>query len=136
MFTELAYFSAQVVTITTLSLMGILFRLTIGYRKFNALVNAYRIKDTGKMLSDPEQNQTPVLMIALTVGYQSIAPFNQAFKELKGITPTEFRKQSQRDNYLFSIIPIFGIVLNQWDTDIALLQSNTLKNLTERAWPL
>ncbi len=72
----------------------------LGYRNFNALLNEYRIGDACAMLSDLDKNQTPVLTIALTVGYQSIAPFNQAFRELKGITPTEFRKQSQRDNYL------------------------------------
>ncbi|NKB33551.1 MAG: helix-turn-helix domain-containing protein [Pseudomonadales bacterium] len=72
---------------------------SLGYRNFNALLNEYRIKDACEMLSDSERDQSPILTIALSVGYQSIAPFNQAFKELKGVTPTEFRKQSQRDMY-------------------------------------
>lgn len=72
----------------------------LGYRNFNALLNEFRIKDACEQLSNSEKNQLPVLTIALTVGYQSVAPFNQAFRELKGLTPTEFRKQSQRENYL------------------------------------
>lgn len=72
----------------------------LGYRNFNALLNEFRVKDACEQFSDPEKNQSPVLTIALTVGYQSIAPFNQAFRELKGVTPTEFRKKSQRESYL------------------------------------
>lgn len=72
----------------------------LGYRNFNALLNKFRIKDACEQFSDPEKNQSPVLTIALTVGYQSIAPFNQAFRELKGVTPTEFRKKSQREIHL------------------------------------
>lgn len=67
----------------------------LGYRNFNALLNDYRVKDACQQLSNPKENSTPVLTIALTVGYQSIAPFNQAFRELMGTTPTDFRKQSQ-----------------------------------------
>ncbi len=72
----------------------------LGYRNFNALLNEFRVKDACEQLSDPEKNQSPVLTIALTVGYQSVAPFNQAFRDLKGQTPTEFRKQSQREVHL------------------------------------
>jgi len=67
----------------------------LGYRNFNALLNQYRIKDACGQLSNPDENKLPVLSIALGVGYQSIAPFNQAFRELKGLTPTQYRNQSQ-----------------------------------------
>ena len=32
-----------------------------------------------------------MLTIALDMGYRSLSPFNKAFKEIKGMTPTEFR---------------------------------------------
>jgi AraC-like DNA-binding protein len=32
-----------------------------------------------------------VLSIALEAGFQSIGPFNRAFKAATGLTPTEFR---------------------------------------------
>jgi len=69
----------------------------LGYRNFNSLLNEYRIRDACTALEDPDNSQTPVLTIALSQGYQSIAPFNQAFKEILGMTPTEFRKQALQD---------------------------------------
>ncbi len=68
----------------------------LGYRNFNAMLHQYRIEDAGAVLSDKENHNLPVLTIALTVGYQSITPFNNAFRELKGVTPSEFRKRSAR----------------------------------------
>lgn len=67
----------------------------LGYRNFNALLHEYRIKDACAMLTDPDSNNLPILTIALTVGYQSIAPFNQAFRDLKGMTPSAYRQQSR-----------------------------------------
>lgn len=66
----------------------------LGYRNFNALLHEYRIGDASRMLSDPQQRHLPVLTIALTVGYQSITPFNSAFRQSKGVTPTEFRRRA------------------------------------------
>jgi AraC-like DNA-binding protein len=34
----------------------------------------------------------PVLTIALDLGFGSIGPFNRAFKDATGMTPTEFRR--------------------------------------------
>ena len=42
-------------------------------------------------LSNPIKKDLPVLTIALSLGYQSISPFNQAFRELVGQTPTQYR---------------------------------------------
>jgi AraC-like DNA-binding protein len=44
-------------------------------------------------LADARKRELPVLTIALTAGFQSIGPFNRAFKAATGLTPTEFRKQ-------------------------------------------
>jgi AraC-like DNA-binding protein len=69
----------------------------LGYRNFNALLHEYRIKDASQMLSDPAQRHLPVLTIALTVGYQSITPFNNAFRQTKNLTPTEFRRKALQE---------------------------------------
>ena len=66
---------------------------TLGYRNFNAMLHQYRIEDACEALADPENRTVPVLTIALTVGYQSITPFNNAFREIMGVTPSEFRKR-------------------------------------------
>jgi AraC-like DNA-binding protein len=64
----------------------------LGYRNFNALLHEHRLRDACERLADPAQAHLPILTIALDVGYQSIAPFNQAFREAKGCTPSEYRR--------------------------------------------
>ena len=63
----------------------------LGFRNFNAFLHHYRIREACEALSDPAQARTPILTIALTVGYQSISTFNRAFREVLGETPSEFR---------------------------------------------
>ena len=64
----------------------------LGHRNFNAFVNRWRLDDAQQALLDPLQAQLPVLRIALDAGFQSIGPFNRAFKAHTGQTPTDFRR--------------------------------------------
>lgn len=64
----------------------------LGFRNFNDFLNHYRINDACEILSDPTQNRKTILEIAYQLGYQSIGPFNKAFKDLKEMTPTAYRK--------------------------------------------
>ena len=66
----------------------------LGFRNFNAFLHHYRLREACGMLSDPGQARTPILTIALTVGYQSINTFNRAFRENMGETPSTFRARS------------------------------------------
>lgn len=66
----------------------------LGYRNFNAFLNRYRIEDAKLALSDLTQREVPVLTIAMDAGFQSIGPFNRAFKAETGVTPTEFRREA------------------------------------------
>jgi AraC-like DNA-binding protein len=66
----------------------------LGYRNFNAFLNHYRIEDARLALSDATQREVPVLTIAMDAGFQSIGPFNRAFKAETGVTPTEFRREA------------------------------------------
>ncbi len=65
----------------------------LGHRNFNAFVNGYRLAEATAALADPARRERPVLSIALDSGFQSIGPFNRAFKAATGLTPTEFRRQ-------------------------------------------
>ncbi len=47
---------------------------------------------------DPAKRELPVLTLALDAGFQSIDPFNRAFKTATGLTPTEFRRQKLADS--------------------------------------
>jgi AraC-like DNA-binding protein len=66
----------------------------LGYRNFNAFLNRYRIEDAKAALSDIAQREVPVLTIAMDAGFQSIGPFNRAFKAETGMTPSEFRREA------------------------------------------
>jgi AraC-like DNA-binding protein len=64
----------------------------LGHRNFSAFVNGFRLAEAMAALADPAQEAVPVLTIALDAGFQSIGPFNRAFKTATGMTPTEYRK--------------------------------------------
>lgn len=66
----------------------------LGHRNFNAFLNRYRIDEAKAALTDLSQRDVPVLTIAMDAGFQSIGPFNRAFKADTGITPTEFRRDA------------------------------------------
>jgi AraC-like DNA-binding protein len=70
----------------------------LGYRNFNAFLNHYRIGEAKAALVDPEQVEVPVLTIAMDTGFQSIGPFNRAFKAATNLTPTEYRRLSMARN--------------------------------------
>lgn len=69
----------------------------LGYRNFNALLHDYRIAEACRDLADPTKSSLPILTIALTVGYNSINPFNRAFRDAKGMTPSAYRSQAQAE---------------------------------------
>jgi AraC-like DNA-binding protein len=66
----------------------------LGFRNFNDFLHTYRLKEAAERLGDPQLRRIPVLTIALEVGYGSVGPFNRAFKERFGVTPTEYRRQN------------------------------------------
>ncbi|RVA39907.1 AraC family transcriptional regulator [Mesorhizobium sp. M7A.F.Ca.US.001.01.1.1] len=64
----------------------------LGHRNFNAFLNRYRIDEAKMAFADSSQKDVPVLTIAMDAGFQSLGPFNRAFKADTGQTPTEFRR--------------------------------------------
>lgn len=66
----------------------------LGYRNFAAFLNQYRLAEAKAALADPEQARTPILTIAMDVGYASLATFNRAFKSEEGTTPSAFRTEA------------------------------------------
>ena len=64
----------------------------LGYRNFNVFLNEHRIAEVKAALADPSQAQVPVITIAMDAGFQSLGPFNRAFKAITGVTPTEYRR--------------------------------------------
>ncbi|MCB1157352.1 MAG: AraC family transcriptional regulator [Leptospiraceae bacterium] len=67
----------------------------MGYKNFNDFLNRYRVQEACEILLSEDKKDIPIIRIAMDLGYQSIGPFNRAFKELTGQTPSEYRKQGK-----------------------------------------
>lgn len=68
----------------------------LGWRNFSAFVNAARIEAAKRALAEPARAETPVLSLAYESGFASLGPFNRAFREATGMSPTEFREAARR----------------------------------------
>lgn len=66
----------------------------LGYRNFADYLNAHRVDDARRLLSDKDRRNMPILTIAMDLGYGSVGPFNRAFKERTGQTPSEYRRKA------------------------------------------
>jgi AraC-like DNA-binding protein len=66
----------------------------LGHRNFAAFVNTRRIEAAKLTLADPAQSRTTVAAIAFDLGFGSLGPFNRAFKEATGKTPTQWRRDT------------------------------------------
>jgi AraC-like DNA-binding protein len=64
----------------------------LGYRNFNVFLNNHRIEEAKAALADPAQAEVSVITIAMDAGFQSLGPFNRAFKATTGVTPSEYRR--------------------------------------------
>jgi AraC-like DNA-binding protein len=66
----------------------------LGYRNFNDFLHHYRLRDSAGRLTGED---LPILTIALESGYGSIGPFNRAFRQRFGMTPTEYRAAARME---------------------------------------
>lgn len=64
----------------------------LGYRNFPSYVNAHRIAAAKARLSDPGEARVSISTIAYDIGFASLGPFNRAFKEEAGVSPSEWRR--------------------------------------------
>jgi AraC-like DNA-binding protein len=70
----------------------------LGHRNFAAFLNGYRLAEVKAALADPAQAGVPIITIALDAGFGSLGPFNRAFREAEGMTPSEFRARALADS--------------------------------------
>jgi AraC-like DNA-binding protein len=85
----------------------------LGHRNFNAFLNRYRLADAKAALADPAKAELPVLTIAMDAGFQSLGPFNRAFKADTGLTPTEFRRLGGRPAPAETSMPLADFEIGQ-----------------------
>ena len=66
----------------------------LGHRNFAAFTNTHRIEAAKAMLADVAHARQSVSSIAFDLGFGSLGPFNRAFKEVTGMTPSEWRRRA------------------------------------------
>ncbi len=66
----------------------------LGHRNFAAFINSASIDAAKAKLSAPEGQESTILEIAYDVGFASLGPFNRAFRDATGLSPTDFRKKA------------------------------------------
>ncbi len=66
----------------------------LGYRNFAAFLNDHRIDEAKRRLARPTFAREQITNLAFDLGYASLAPFNRAFKERTGKSPTEYREET------------------------------------------
>ncbi len=66
----------------------------LGYRNFAAFLNEHRIAEAKRRLSEPETARDQITSLAFDLGYSSLAPFNRAFRERIGMSPSQYREKA------------------------------------------
>jgi AraC-like DNA-binding protein len=64
----------------------------LGYRNFPSFVNRHRIEAAKAKLADPNEARTSISAVAFDIGFASLGPFNRAFREETGQSPSEWRR--------------------------------------------
>ncbi len=67
---------------------------------FYKFVNRYRIEESQRLLLDSSFSHYNILGIAFEAGFNSKATFNKTFKEITGVSPSEFIKNHQNKEVL------------------------------------
>ena len=61
-------------------------------KSFYDFINYYRVEEVKKMLKDEKYNQYSILSVAFEAEFNSKSSFNNIFKKITGLTPSEFRR--------------------------------------------
>lgn len=65
-------------------------------QSFYDYINQYRVNEAKRLLLDPEYSNQKIASIAYDAGFNSLSAFNEVFKKLTGITPSQFKKEEQQ----------------------------------------
>jgi len=63
-------------------------------KNFNNFLNLYRINEVKELMKNPIYEEYKIVAIGYEAGFKSKTSFNRAFKNLVGVTPSEYRKMS------------------------------------------
>lgn len=66
----------------------------LGFRNFPTFINSYRIAAAKEVLADPANARRTILEVAYDSGFASLGPFNKAFRDQTGESPSEYRRRA------------------------------------------
>jgi AraC-like DNA-binding protein len=64
-------------------------------KSFYDCINHYRVEEAKLLLTEPAKAEHKIASIAYDSGFNSISTFNDVFKKMTGVTPSQYRKQSE-----------------------------------------
>ncbi len=70
----------------------------LGHRNFADFLNARRVEAAKASLAAPENARALISALAFDLGYGSLGPFNRAFKDATGLTPSAWRLKALADS--------------------------------------
>lgn len=62
-------------------------------KSFYDYINTYRVEEAKILLTDAARSEHKIASIAYDAGFNSLSTFNDVFKKLTGLTPSQYRKQ-------------------------------------------
>ncbi|HWB28446.1 MAG TPA: helix-turn-helix domain-containing protein [Chitinophagaceae bacterium] len=68
------------------------------YKSFNEFINGYRVEAFKEKLLQPENENLTIAGIATDCGFNSQATFQRTFKQVTGMSPSQFRKSELQAN--------------------------------------
>lgn len=63
----------------------------LGHDHFRTFLNAYRVEEARRRLSDPAHGADKLIAIAMDSGFASLPSFNRVFRDVQGCAPSVFR---------------------------------------------
>ncbi|MES2453153.1 MAG: AraC family transcriptional regulator [Pseudomonadota bacterium] len=66
----------------------------LGHDHFRSFINAYRVEEACRLLSDSSRAGDKLIAIAMDSGFASLASFNRVFRAARGCTPGAYRAAS------------------------------------------
>lgn len=70
----------------------------VGGKNFNTLLGEFRVREACRVLANPESlRHSTMESVAEKVGYKSRTYFSKIFKDVTGLTPTQFAKQAKNE---------------------------------------
>jgi AraC-like DNA-binding protein len=69
-------------------------------KTFYDFVNYYRVEEVKRLMNEDKKNAYSILAIAFDAGFNSKSSFNNIFKKTTGVTPSEYRKSTNKENPL------------------------------------